>query len=99
MKTEAIKLANKESGKKTEEVPVAKIFPPVISILSPQDGAEVSTKEIEVKFFIRNPSAEPSDKSEGFSGWKTHREGFGNQTNQKRSGPPNNKGDYSREGF
>ncbi|HUL20045.1 MAG TPA: caspase family protein [Thermodesulfobacteriota bacterium] len=56
---EAIKLANKESGKKVEEVSVAKIFPPVVSILSPRDGAEVSNKEIEVKFSIRNPSPEP----------------------------------------
>ena len=58
---EAIKLANKESGKKVEEVPipVAQIFPPVVSILSPRDGSEVSSKEIEVKFSIRNPSAEP----------------------------------------
>jgi WD40 repeat protein len=56
---EAIKLANKESGKKTEEVPVAKIFPPVISILSPNDGSEVSTTEVEVKFAIRTPSSEP----------------------------------------
>ena len=56
---EAIKLANKESGKKVEEVPIVKIFPPIVSILSPRDGSEVSTKEIEVKFSIRSPSAEP----------------------------------------
>ena len=56
---EAIKLANRESGKKVEEVSVAKIFPPVVSILSPRDGSEVSSKEIEVKFSIRNPSTEP----------------------------------------
>jgi hypothetical protein len=57
--TEAIKLANKESGKKVEEVPIAKIYPPVVSILSPKDGSEVSAPEIEVEFSIRNPSAEP----------------------------------------
>ena len=58
---EAIKLANKESGKKVEEVPipVAQIFPPVVSIFSPRDGSEVSSKEIEVRFSIRNPSTEP----------------------------------------
>jgi WD40 repeat protein len=60
--TEAIKLANKESGKKVEEVPAIKIFPPVVSILSPKDGFEVSAPEIEVKFSIRNPSAEPVTK-------------------------------------
>jgi WD40 repeat protein len=56
---EAIKLANKESGKKVEEVSVAKIFPPVVSILSPKDGSKVSATEIEVEFSIRSPSAEP----------------------------------------
>jgi len=56
---EAIKLANKESTKKVEEVPVAKILPPVVSILSPKDGSETSAKEVEVKFEIRSPSGEP----------------------------------------
>jgi len=59
---EAIKFANKESGKKVEEVPIAKIYPPVVSILSPKDGSEVSDKEIEVKFSIRNLSEEPVTK-------------------------------------
>jgi hypothetical protein len=56
---EAIKLANKESGKKVQEVSIAKILPPVVSILSPKDGSEVSTKEIEVKFAVHSPSGEP----------------------------------------
>jgi hypothetical protein len=38
---------------------VAKILPPVVSILSPKDGSETSTKEIEVKFEVRSPSGEP----------------------------------------
>jgi WD40 repeat protein len=57
--TEAIKLANKESSKKVQEVPVAKILPPVVSILSPKDGSETSAKEVEVKFEVRSPSGEP----------------------------------------
>ncbi|MGZ3494907.1 MAG: caspase family protein, partial [Thermodesulfobacteriota bacterium] len=56
---EAIKLANKESGKKVHEVPVAKILPPVVNILSPKDGSETSAKEVEVKFEVRSPSGEP----------------------------------------
>jgi WD40 repeat protein len=59
---EAIKLANKESGTKKEEVSVAKILPPIVSILSPKDGSEVSDKEIELKFSIRNLSEEPVTK-------------------------------------
>jgi hypothetical protein len=54
----AINLANKESGKKAQEVSVAKILPPVVTILSPKDGSETSSKEIEVQFETRNLSAE-----------------------------------------
>jgi len=56
---ESIRLANEESGRKKEEVSVAKILPPVVSILSPQDGTAVSDKEVEVKFSIRSHSSEP----------------------------------------
>jgi hypothetical protein len=56
---EAIRLSNEESGRKKAEVSVAKILPPVVSILSPKDGSETSAKEIEVKFEVRSPSGEP----------------------------------------
>jgi WD40 repeat protein len=56
---ESIRLTNEESGRKGQEVSIAKILPPVVSILSPKNGSEVSTKEIEVKFEIRSHSAEP----------------------------------------
>ena len=57
--TEAIKLANKESGKKAQEVSVLEILPPVVTIVSPKDGSEVSSQEIEVRFEIHSPSGEP----------------------------------------
>ena len=60
--SEAIKLANKESGKKVQEIPVSKILPPVVSILSPEDGSGVSNKEIEVRFAVHSPSGEPVTK-------------------------------------
>jgi WD40 repeat protein len=56
---EAIRLSNEESGRKKAEISVAKILPPIVSILSPKDGSETSTKEIEVKFEVRSPSGEP----------------------------------------
>jgi WD40 repeat protein len=56
---EAIKLANKESTKKMQEVPVTKMLPPVVSILSPKDGSQTSAKEVELKFEVRSPSGEP----------------------------------------
>jgi WD40 repeat protein len=59
---EAIRIANEELGKKVQEVSLKKILPPVVSILSPKDGSGVSGKEIEVKFEIRSPSAEPVTK-------------------------------------
>ena len=57
--TEAIKLANKESGKKVDDAPAIKMFPPVVSILSPRDGSDISAPEIELTFSIRNPPGEP----------------------------------------
>jgi WD40 repeat protein len=56
---EAIKLANKESGKNVQETSIAKRLPPVVSIVSPKDGSVVSDKEIEVRFEVRSPSGEP----------------------------------------
>ena len=60
---EAIRLSNEESGRKKTEISVAKILPPVVNILSPRDGSEVSGKEIEIKFSIRNPSGEQATKA------------------------------------
>jgi WD40 repeat protein len=56
---EAIRLSNEGSGRKKGEISVAKILPPIVSILSPKDGSETSAKEIEVKFEVRSPSGEP----------------------------------------
>ena len=56
---EAIRFANESSGRKKAEISVTKILPPVVTILSPKDGSETSTKEIEVKFEARTPSGEP----------------------------------------
>jgi WD40 repeat protein len=55
---EGIRLANAESGRR-QEASVHQMLPPIINILSPHDGAEVSTSEIKVSFSIRNPSSEP----------------------------------------
>jgi hypothetical protein len=59
---ESIRLANEESGRKKQEVSIAKILPPIVSILSPKDGFGVSNKEIEVKFATHSPSGEPVTK-------------------------------------
>jgi hypothetical protein len=63
---EAIKLANEGSGRKRAEVSIAKILPPVVTILSPKDGSETSVREIEVKFEVRSPSGEPVTQTRAF---------------------------------
>ena len=56
---EAIRIANEESGRKTIAVSIKEMLPPVVTIISPHDGEEVSKSEITVRFSIRNPSGEP----------------------------------------
>lgn len=58
----AIALANEESGRKRVEVDLKNILPPVITILSPMDGATISRNEITVRYSVRNPSNEPVTK-------------------------------------
>ncbi len=80
---EAIKLANIESGKKVEAVPVTKILPPVVTFLSPRDGSEEASKEIEVKFSIRNPSAEPLTRVKVLVDGRPLEKDFGIKSGQK----------------
>ena len=56
---EAIRLANEESGRGKQEVVIGKMLPPIVTIIYPAEGSEVSMPEITVKFSIRNPSGEP----------------------------------------
>ena len=81
--TDAIKLANKESGRKAKEIPVAKILPPVVNILSPKDGSGVSNKEIEVKFAIHSPSGEPVTRVKVLVDGRPMEKAFGTKSAQK----------------
>lgn len=56
---EAVRLADEESGRKKQAVAVREMLPPVVTIVSPADGAEVSIPEVTVKFSVRTPSGEP----------------------------------------
>lgn len=56
---EAVRLANEETGKKTQDVSIHKILPPIVTIISPKDEVEVKTVEITLKFTVRSPSGEP----------------------------------------
>ncbi len=55
----SIQLANVESGRAVQEVSIQKILPPVVQILSPNDGTEVAIPEVTVSFSVRSPSGEP----------------------------------------
>jgi hypothetical protein len=60
---EALNLANQEAGRKKQEVPIQKMLPPVVNILSPPDGASVSSTNITLRFSLRTPSGEPVTKT------------------------------------
>jgi len=55
----AIALANEESGRKRMDTSIKDILPPVVTIISPQDGARLTKSELTVRYSIRNPSGEP----------------------------------------
>jgi WD40 repeat protein len=80
---ESLRLANEESGRKKQEVSIAKILPPVVNILSPKDGSETSTKELEVKFQVRSPSGEPVTKVKVLVDGRPIEKGLGTKSAQK----------------
>ncbi len=55
---EALRLAEAEAGQKRSEAEVRKILPPLVEIISPEDGAEISSPEVKVQFRVRSPSGE-----------------------------------------
>jgi WD40 repeat protein len=55
----ALKEANEEAGRKQQQATLTQMLPPVVEIVSPADGAEVSSNEIAVRFRLRTPSGEP----------------------------------------
>ncbi|MBA4392138.1 MAG: hypothetical protein C0407_01165, partial [Desulfobacca sp.] len=56
---EALSLANQEDGREKLDIPLQKMLPPVVNILSPQGGDSVTSTEITLSFSIRTPSGKP----------------------------------------
>lgn len=56
---EAVRLANEESGKKQAVESVARLLPPVVGIISPEDGAGVSSRNVTIAYTIRTPDDAP----------------------------------------
>jgi WD40 repeat protein len=54
----AVKLADTEAGRQTRETAVVSVLPPVVTILSPQEGAAIATQEVTVKYLVRSPSGD-----------------------------------------
>jgi WD40 repeat protein len=57
--SKAILAANEESGRKAREASVAQMLPPVVEILSPADGADLTTPNLTVRYAVRMPSGQP----------------------------------------
>jgi WD40 repeat protein len=55
----ALKEANEEAGRKQQQSTIAQQLPPVVDIISPTEGGDVSATEITVRFHVRMPSGEP----------------------------------------
>jgi WD40 repeat protein len=56
---EALRLVEKETGRKNQHISLEKMYPPVVTILSPYDGASTSSTELTLEYSIRNPSGQP----------------------------------------
>jgi len=56
---EALRLANQDAGLRKKVISLTKMLPPVLRILSPENGAEVSKNTITIRYSIRSPSGEP----------------------------------------
>jgi WD40 repeat protein len=55
----ALRQADEEAGRRRQESDLKKRLPPVINILSPTDGSEISTATFSVRYSLRSPSGEP----------------------------------------
>lgn len=56
---EALRLANAEVGRRNREESIAKLMPPIVTVLSPADHAEMGSRDIAIRYDIRTPSGEP----------------------------------------
>ena len=63
---EAVKLANKTAKRHEETKPLIERLPPVLTILSPGDGAGVEPGTVAIAYSVRSPSGTPVDRIEAF---------------------------------
>ncbi len=57
--TEALRLANLDAGRRTQAVSIVQVLPPMVEIVSPNEGANISTASITLKYSTRAPGDAP----------------------------------------
>jgi len=57
--SEAVRLADVDAGRRQSNQTVASALPPVVQIVSPSDGASVSSTEVAVQYGVRSASGDP----------------------------------------
>ena len=55
----ALKEANEERGLREQQAKVEDLLPPVVDIVSPADGAQITPGEVTVRYRLRSPNGEP----------------------------------------
>ncbi len=55
----AVRLADEASGRRRDQQALETLLPPVVTILSPDDGASVSSPDVTLSFSVRSPSGDP----------------------------------------
>ena len=56
---EALRLANAESGRRTQTVSIAQVLPPVVEIVSPASETSVRSKTVKVRYTVRTLADAP----------------------------------------
>ena len=75
---EAVKQANAAAKRRDDQTPIIERLPPVITILSPSDGAGVAPGMVEIRYRTRTPSGGKVDRIEAFvDGAKIQARGLG----------------------
>ena len=56
---EALRIADAERGRRTQQTSVANMLPPVVEILSPEEGSKVTQEQVTVRYRLRSPANAP----------------------------------------
>jgi len=56
---QAVALADAAAGRRSEEIAVKRLLPPVVTILHPSDGERTTSNSLLVRVAVRSPSGEP----------------------------------------